>query len=307
MILRWRNEIRNNSHTHYVLKRQSERVRPFLPLHIHDYGEIFFIQKGNCICNINGLKYSVNSSHIIFTRPDSDKHCIESHSDDFEMIQLMFERKSYYFLKSRYNRKGINSIWGEKVDDFQHIYPISHFWFESNFNRLLTADGSLFELEHFLINLLDNLENHESHPGTEKNDWLDYALNEIRKPENFKKGVPGFVSLCRKSKEHVERKIKLKTGRTVSQVVNRARMHWASYMLVFTNYDIQDISYDCGFSSLGQFYKVFKDSFEESPYKYRKAKRNIANLDRMDTIDYLYNPFTLMDDDSFKVKNKAGR
>ena len=216
----------------------------------------------------------------------------------------MFERKSYYFLRNRYKGRGINSIWGEEVDDFQHIYPVNHLWFESNFNRLLTADGSLFELEHFLINLLDNLENSESVPDAKKIDWLDYALKEIRKPENFKKGVQGFVGLCRKSQEHVERKIKRKTGQTVSQVVNRSRMLWASYMLVFTNYDIQDISFDCGFTSLGHFYKVFKEAFAESPYKYRKSKRNIGNLDSVDTIEYLYNPFILMDDDAFKTKTE---
>lgn len=303
MILKWENEIKNSSHVHYILKQQSEKVRPFLPPHLHDYSEIFFIQKGNCVCNINGLKYTVNENHIIFTRPDSDQHSIDSHSEDFEMIQLLFERKSYYFLEHRYKGKGINTIWGKERDDFKHIYPVNHLWFESNFNRLITADGSLFELEHFLINLLDNLENHESLPNTEKNNWLDFALKEIRKPEHFKKGVTGFVILCGKSQEHIERKIKRKTGQTISQLVNRARMLWASYMLVFTNYDIQDISYDCGFKSLGQFYRVFKNTFEETPYRYRKAKRNIANLDSVDTIEYLYNPFTLVEEESEKTSN----
>ena len=303
MKLLWENEIKDSKSYHYVLKRQSEKVRPFLPPHFHNYSEIFFIQKGNCVCNINGQKITITENNILFTRPDIDTHCIESHSENFEMIQLMFDRKSYFFLKNRYKGNGITKVWKGNNDDFQHIYAINHMWFESNFNRLLTADGSLFELERFLINLLDNIENSQTQKIFYKNDWLDFALNEIKKPENFKHGVQGFVKLCNKSQEHIERRIKRKTGQTISQVVNRARMLWASYMLVFTNYDIQDISQDCGFTSLGHFYKVFKTSFTESPYKYRKLKRNLANLDSKDTIEYLYNPFSLMDDELLRSNN----
>ncbi len=298
MILKWEDEIYGKKHSCYVLKRQSEKVRPFLPPHIHDYCEIFFVQKGDCICSINNVKHSVSENQIIFTRPETDRHCIESHSENFEIIQLMFEKTSYYHLRNRYSGNGINSMWDDKEEKFQHIYDVNPLWFESNYNRLLTSDGSLFELEHFLINLLDILENQKSLPGTEKNDWLDYALGEIRKPENFRKGVKGFVSLCNRTHEHIERKIKKKTGYTISQLVNRERMSWASYMLVFTDYSIQDISLDCGFKSSGQFYSVFKKAFRESPDRFRKAKRNLAGMYRGETIEYLYNPFILMEEES---------
>ncbi len=298
MILRWEDEIRQSSNTHYVLKRQSERVRPFLPLHRHEYGEIFFIQKGNCSCIINGTKHTADKNHIIFTRPELDEHCIESCSEDFEMIQVMFEKDSYSFLHDRYKGRGISRLWTDRAADFRHIHHVNPIWFESCFNRLLTADGSLFELDHFLINLLDYLENSKSLPSTEKNDWLDYALREIRKPENFRNGTGEFARLCGKSLEHIERKLKTKTGYTVSQIVNRARMQWASYMLVFTSYDIQNISYDCGFKSQGHFYKVFKNFFGETPHRYRKSRRNTIDPGRRNTIEYLYNPFILMDEDA---------
>ena len=146
-------------------------------------------------------------------------------------------------------------------------------WIETNFNRLLSSnEKSIFELERFLLNLISVIA--KSASGSESGstiEWLNYAIKRIQEPQFFTKGVPGFVSLCNKSPEHVERELKKRTGKTITEVVTQARMSWAAYKLAFTTTEVLDIIFDCGFNSTSHFYKIFKKYYMVTPFQYRKT------------------------------------
>ena len=79
------------------------------------------------------------------------------------------------------------------------------------------------------------------------------------------------------SRVYVEREVKRLTGHTITDVVNQARMAWASYMLIYSDMEIIDLAEACGFGSQSRFYKVFRDHFGMPPARYRRQTRQASS------------------------------
>ena len=59
---------------------------------------------------------------------------------------------------------------------------------------------------------------------------------------------------------------------TVMEYVLRLRIAKAKYLLLYTNKSIENISYECGFSSANYFGLVFKKEIGLSPLNYKKKR-----------------------------------
>ncbi len=294
MKLLWENENVDGNSPYYILKRQTPTLRPFLPLHTHDYAELVYLERGTCIHEVNGIASRVSKGDILFMQPNIIEHRYLDVDDNLSMLQILFQRDSYLFISSRYETS-VRELFGDSTrNPLFHLDPVQQIWFERNYNQLLITEGSLIEIERFLLNVIGLIS--ESDPeGTHgaAASWLDRAFKEIQEPKNFSKGVQGFVEICARSAEHVDREVKKRTGHTVTDVVNQARMSWASYMLVYSDAEILDIALGCGFDSLSYFYKLFKKYFNISPVKYRIAVGKSSSLQDRNILhpyksDYLF-------------------
>lgn len=78
-----------------------------------------------------------------------------------------------------------------------------------------------------------------------------------------------LAQMCHISKSYLSRKFKERTGETVISYINHKRIDAASQMLIFTNTDIDEISFRLGFESPKYFYRVFKKLTGESPTGFR--------------------------------------
>lgn len=287
MKLHWENETHGDRSQHYVLKRQTPTIRPFLPPHTHDHAELIYVEKGSCLHQVNGVNSRVTKGDVLFIYPETVEHCYHEYEKTFSILQILFPQASFWFIKNRY-ATCLDGILGEQVKNpLVNLGPMQQIWFERNFDRLLADDASLINIEHFLLNFIWLIkESNNSHPGAVTS-WLEQALRDIQEPENFSKGHQGFIDLCNHSAEHVERQTKLLTGRTVTEVVNHARTAWAAYVLAYSDTSIMDIAFGCGLESVSHFYKIFHDQFGVSPAKYRKqAERTPVSFG-----DRLFMPF----------------
>ncbi len=283
MKLLWKNESHGTSRAQYVVKRQTPTIRPFLPQHTHDYGEIVYIEAGECVHKINSKTQNLKRGDLFIIRPEVDSHRLIKGEKPVTLLQILFNRRSYDFLNRRYftHDRG-KAIWHKKTEEplLFSLNIAQRVWMENSFNHLLTGRNSRFELERFIMNLTDTLtaEKNEGKKSESEDNWLDFALREILEPVHFQKGTKGFVELCGRSHEHVERELKKKTDHTIIDVVNKARMGWASYTLTFTNMEIIDIAYDCGFSSISHFYRLFTQEYGVAPSRYRKTFRSVTDV-----------------------------
>ena len=88
----------------------------------------------------------------------------------------------------------------------------------------------------------------------------------------MKRGVRALFELAGRTPEHVARTLKKHTGKTPTDLVNEARMAYASGQLQTTTREILDIAMESGFSSLSHFYALFRRTFGLSPHRYRLAR-----------------------------------
>lgn len=264
----------------YKIDQLKEQIKPFLPPHDHDYAEIIYVENRTGIHLINNQKIKIKKGDLLFIRPEIDKHCFQEYDDGFSLLHIFFSVESLNHIKSRYIKKA--EFFFNREQELPDIIKLNMFqqgWIETNFTRLLTcSDRSLFELERFLLNLISVITKSASGAETGSNiEWLNYAIKRIQEPQFFTQGVQGFVSLCNKSPEHVERELKKRTGKTITEFVTQARMSWAAYKLAFTDSEVLDIIYDCGFNSISHFYKIFKKYYMITPNQYRENYKNILD------------------------------
>lgn len=276
MKLRWDTETNGNHSQHYLLKLQTATTRPFLPAHTHDYAELVLVETGSCIHQVNGRGVRVKEGDVLFIYPETVEHCYCDWSSDLRIIQILFPQEGFRFMRDRY-AQDLPDVFRENASNpLVGLDPAQQNWFERNYQTLLADEGALINLERFLLDFFFLLRRPKDERFTPGGEWLDRALKEIQKPGNFSQGHKGFISLCSFSTEHVEREVKKRTGRTVTNIVNLARMAWASYMLTFTRMSVVDISYDCGFESVSYFYKLFQEHHGTSPARYRKQTGQLA-------------------------------
>lgn len=79
------------------------------------------------------------------------------------------------------------------------------------------------------------------------------------------------------SKFYLERLFKKHLKTTVNGYLIKERISNAKYLLLSTNFTIEEIAKECGFSSSQILIKYFKNTYKETPYQYKK--RRIMNGD----------------------------
>ncbi len=261
-----------------------------MPPHTHDYAELIYVERGSAIHQVNGVNDRVGKGDVLFIYPETVEHCYLDFDKSFSLLQILFTGESFNFIVGRYSESVDGLLSETSKNRLVNLRPMQQIWFERNFDSLLLTRHSLIEIERFLLNFIyiiresNNLNGREN--GSEH--WLNKALREIQEPKNFIKGTKGFVEICNRSAEHVEREVKKKTGRTITDVVNQARIAWASYMLIYSDTSIIDIAYGCGLDSISYFYKLFHEHYKISPARYRKQGDPSSETKLK---DYLIPPF----------------
>ncbi len=96
---------------------------------------------------------------------------------------------------------------------------------------------------------------------------------------NFKKTIKNnlysnlsineLAKLCNMSISSFKRKFKETYQESPRKFISKKKLEKASYMLLYKENRIIDISYDCGFESITTFNRLFKKQFNTSPTSYR--------------------------------------
>ena len=71
------------------------------------------------------------------------------------------------------------------------------------------------------------------------------------------------------SKSNFCRRFKQETGMSLIAYINKVRLEQAARLLRETDLPCTTIGYDCGFSTLSVFYKLFKEGFGRAPGEFR--------------------------------------
>ena len=125
-----------------------------------------------------------------------------------------------------------------------------------------------FLLSYFLNACVKSLNDLKHISPLPKN--LALAIEEMKKEENLKAGIPAFSALSHYSHSHLARLVKKHFGMSLKQYINEMRLQSAYQDIILTNESAEEISERLGFSSFSHFNKIFKARFSITPAALRK-------------------------------------
>lgn len=238
--------------------------------HDHDYHEVFWLAEGRGRHEWNGRAEKIERGWLYLIRP-SDRHRVSgSDESPLQIVNLAFPSESWEAIRNRYYAR--EADWFERSEEERkwrlgpRAWQVLDYWSK----RLSEPTRPRVAVEGFLMELpLLVSEDQTDRKELGMPDWLAHARREIGKLENFSGGTEAFAKLAGRSPSHVSRATVRWLGCTPTELINAARIDYASQQLAETNRPILDIMFDCGLTNLSHFYALFRKRHGVSPRRYR--------------------------------------
>ena len=241
-------------------------------LHCHTFYELFFINKGKAIHNVNNESQLLTEGSFVFIRPNDSHKYSFFNEYDFEIINISFLEELFLQSCAQLN---CSPDFFHSPDLPPHII-VEGYNFTDIKRKLLHIEkketGSkrnqyLRSILPFFLCLF--LSHDELNPiSTKIPSWLSILIDEMSKGENYTQGLPLLLKLSNMSQEHLTRKFRKHLNLTPTEFINSKRMNLAVSLLLESSYEIIDICHECGFNNLSYFYRIFQKQFNCSPKRF---------------------------------------
>ena len=247
-------------------------------MHDHDFYEFFLVKKGVLFHTLNNVMSPLPERTLCFIRP-SDIHMFRNKPEAGPCIitNVAFPEKFFY---SAIHYLQLSS---QMIGSFRFFNNLSE-WdvLAYNIDKLRQDDTSSNDKATIFRGLLCEVLLMLAPKHKEENnnllDWLDSACSEIRKRDNYEKGIKRFVELSGKTQEHFTRVFRKRLNTCPTEYLNKIRLNEAANLLCSTDDQIIKISMDVGFGNLSYFNACFKSMFGMTPRDYRKRNRSIFSV-----------------------------
>jgi AraC-like DNA-binding protein len=257
-----------------------------VPWHFHPEIEIMLITKGNGTRFVGDSIESFEPVDLVMVGPNlahvwknSQEHYMEETDCEAECIYIVFRDDSFgkdffnipemHKMKELITRSERGIKFGDKtksavinkiqealertgVDQFISLVGILNLLSQSDDYSYLSTIGFNGKIQSFDLHRLNRV--------------LEYVManfkNDIKLEDVASEANMSPTSFCRYFKN--------RTNKTVMQFINEIRIGYAHKMLVETQYNVEQICYECGFKNVSNFYEQFQKITGKSPLKYRK-------------------------------------
>lgn len=256
-----------------------------------EFWKIVYIISGNGILKINKHKYPVFPGFVCLIHPD-DQTSMEL-SEDLTLFNIVFLHEliaadlnrlydAYHFFSIfDHGFRSTNSMNHEQLhllDSNRNIFSLvkkmahEYQYQDANSNELLR-----FQLLELLINLARlSSKSFSKRRRSEISNIIEAYLHQhFQEPLSIQEIADEFGI----SRGYLFNLYRRDMGKTIGQTLLEIRLNEAKSLLKETNMNIESLCYRCGFSDLGNFYKVFKRNTGCAPGKFRKASAIGLKLD----------------------------
>lgn len=245
-------------------------------VHAHRFRELFWIVSGHGSHQVNGAVRPLKSRMLILVHQDDRHTLVPLAGEALRFVNVAFPLAAWRYLAGRYWPREADLF---EADDAGKEFRLDEFtWQELNLVSQELREGSRGRaaMERFLLNLHFLL---RQRPAVAVDaslpPWLCEAMAAVRRPENLAAGLPAFLAVCRRSREHVARVTRALLHKSPTDLVNDARLAHAADQLAGTDRPILDLSLACGFGHLGHFYAQFARRYRMTPRVYRLQQHRL--------------------------------
>lgn len=253
----------------YIFQHVKDRVLTAI-YHSHDFYELILVLHGGGVQMVNGEELPIGAGDVLLLRPE-DLHSFLSQSEDIEIVSLSVRKKEFERFELAYEiPEGALCLKQERpiVMKGQNLSVI--YGMIGDKETVRECDCKLL-LSFFFCLYAHNAQGESD--GRDIPDALSYAMEQMKRPEHLKVGIPAFISLSNYSHSHLSRLMKAHFGIGLKEYINALRLHHAYNEIVFTNTPVEEIAQRLGFASYSHFYRIFKASFSLSPSSLRRGER----------------------------------
>lgn len=228
-------------------------------------------------CPLNTIVYYEDSAapdYCFDSVPDKVYNALsENNIDDVKKI----EEELYSELRQNSNMLSASAkkIYYNLFKTIQSFYQNYFIYSENNtFSDISTIfeASSLSELHRHMYSLISKIEHSLS--DSDVNRTVQNAILYIE--QNYRNpalSIDDIVRFCHVNVNYLCETFKNTTGDTINHYVNHLRISKAKKLLAETNYNIVEISKQCGFNDAKYFCKVFKKYTDATPTNFRKKYR----------------------------------
>jgi len=247
-----------------------------LAVHFHDYAEVFWIKEGEGIHLVNDSELPLQSGNLTMIRP-SDKHSFKIISAKSKLVitNIAFFQNSLDYFKLRYFPESTSFFWSTD------LLPYSIQMTNDQLNELSSLTDRLMgqvkdnlHLDQIMLHIFSIITKNEL-ISNQLPHWLSYAIENYTIPHYFSKGLNGFIELCSRNPDYINRTLRKHLNQSLSETVNKARLDYAAKQLIMTNSPVKTICFDCGYDNITYFYRLFKKFFGLTPVEYRSKNHKI--------------------------------
>lgn len=244
-------------------------------LHFHNGYELIFVTKGEADIEIDCVPHKAKAPAIILLNP-FEQHKITGASEDYERTILVLSAdvleqnvspRLIAMLKCR--PQGFSHVVNPKVSDFVNICAIL-----DSISNELELDA-LFK-EQYLLNCVYNML--ILMYRTEKI-VSDFSLSMMKAQayidENYFQ-INSIADIAKKfcvSMSHFSRSFKAYSGYSPVEYLKNTRLYHAQQLLMYSDYNVYEISEKIGFKDKNNFIRQFKNKFKLSPLKFRTENK----------------------------------
>lgn len=251
------NKKKNNYIFQYVYGRELTNI-----CHYHDFYEIIYIADGTCEQEINGETTLMGKGDVLILRP-LESHRFVSQTANIKIVCLSVKKDEFERVIHIYKENLKNDI----------LSAPGKIIFSSE-RRLLGLSGilSLFD-ENDCKLLLCSIINMYLHISKEKKGIpkpLIFALSEMKKDENLRRGISAFIEISSYSQSHLTRLMKKYFNMNIHDYILNIRLEKAYNDIIFTNVNLEEISESVGYNSFSHFNKIFTKKYNITPAALRK-------------------------------------
>jgi AraC family cel operon transcriptional repressor len=245
-------------------------------LHTHDFAEIFWVERGAVRHEAEDGVHTLTQGSLVGIRPERCHRLDAPATGDGTLFNLAFPLKKLRAFESAYPQ-AIGRLFGAPGGTglTMMIPDAGRLELRAAGDALLVRPVGEMELDYRILQILHWADQHPALPPALP-DWLARGLERMARPAGWMGGLARFHQACGRSPSQVARVMLSSMGVTPIAHLNRLRMMHAERQLRLTPRPIMDISAECGFDGLAQFYRLFSAAYGESPHRYRRRHQGIV-------------------------------
>ncbi|MBE7054903.1 MAG: helix-turn-helix domain-containing protein [Ruminococcaceae bacterium] len=249
-------------------------------LHMHDYYEFLLITSGNVSHFVNGTDITAHKGELFLIRPQ-DVHQLAIIEDGGEYINMNFSQEQMDGLLLFFEDDALKKEIAEsefppvrRLDD-EKLRHAREKMLQTMYKESVPVTEQTFVMKKRLFEIFANFFVLQKRQEENKNipEWLSNAVEQMKKKENFSKGISRMVEISGKSVEHLSRTMTKYYGFSPTNYINTLRIDYISSMLVYSTWPIIDIWLDAGFESASYVYRLFKERHGITPQQYRNHSK----------------------------------